>query len=247
MTDKNHILSKPPILEAQIVFSFKTAVDISNINDFHSAVKDKYPQLAQRFNVSHTLGLGGKQSSEAVKQELVGYQLLSADGKKTLFYQKANLVFSELGQYHSWDKFLDEIFETGNKIKGSLANSPFGQVSARYINQFNITPPFDPAKLFNILPKVELSSHKGFMNSSFVKFNLASNNGMQAAVSFFQKGPGTNSSGQIEFILDISVFKDITGTLDNSDQIRADLALLREFKNDVFFNLVTDELLKNYR
>lgn len=244
MKPKYDNLKDAPILEAQIIFHFSDDNDLSQINAVTEKLKHKYPERKERFNLTQTIAFDGKPPKQAT-QELVGFQFLSEDKKRTLFYQKENLIISELGDYHSWDSLISSIAEIIPLL--SMNGKTIKQISARYINRIEIAPPFDPIEYFTFFPNVNLKYHQTSLVDSTIKLNFTENQQLNANITFFQKSKKLNKKGKIEFILDIAASKQTEEKLENYSLLQTDLNQLRDFKNDIFFSLITDKLLEEYK
>ena len=239
-------LAEPPILESQVGLIFKSKIELHTVESSLKKLEASFPKNNKRYNFTQTISIDGKEPERGAAREHVGFQFLSDDSKSSLFINKDSIFFTELNKYNSWDELLKNTLSAFHLLGNELSDTNVVAITSRYINLIKIQPPFNPFDYFKFFPNVTSINHNLTMNSLNMNFRVNSNKGHFADVSFYQRGI-EQETGKIEFILDIVSYLNIEMKISEMRLKDNELASLRDFKNDLFFNLISQEAIENNR
>jgi len=246
MTENYTTFPNPPITEALIDIrtDLPKEVTLDNLILFYDEVKERFPLKEEKvqwktgFKVSPGLG---PQISEHVGG-IDGYLFRSSDKSKIVQSRLDGFTFNKLKPYEDWGTFCNEAKELWIKFLKIAKPKNTTRLALRYINQIDIPLPF---KEFNeyILTIPEIAPGLPNALSEFLMKLVISNDEIKSKAIILEtmKNVETKNGQKIlPLIFDIDVFRQIS--LDpNSEEIWNIMSTLRNFKNDIFFNSLTDK------
>jgi uncharacterized protein (TIGR04255 family) len=226
-------LVNPPIKEALISISF-TGVETTRLSEFCEIVKQSYPKHKGMYELKATFKNDEFSSNGS---ELVGHQILSADEKQIITLKVDTISFHIIEPYSSWDRLKEESEKYFSIFKALFPHLEVKEIGTRYINSLKLPINEDGGfnKYLRLLPSLPDGLPKA-VESYFLQVRIPKpeHNIFSVITQYFKQ---TETPNIVEIILDIHTFKHIENT--NVD-IWESLELLRAFKNDIFFNSITD-------
>ena len=229
-------LLNPPIKEALISISF-TGVEITRLAEFCEITKKNYPKQKGMYELKATIQ-NEELSSEGSR--LVGYQLLSNDEKQFITLRSDSISFHKIEPYSSWEEIKKESKLYFDEFQNLFPTLQINEISTRYINSLKLSiseeDGFD--KYLKLLPHLPVELPK-VVEGYFLQIRLPKPE--EKISSIITQYVNSNTSDTVEIILDIHTFKKIENTDTNIWHL---LELLRVFKNDIFFNSIT-QVTKN--
>lgn len=251
-TFKHETFPNSPITEAPIDIQVTTADNAKTkpfdqrLNDFAARLNDQFPVREERVEHVHEIridsGVGIDTHSASRK---AGYVLFTAVKDKAIQARPNGFAFSKLKPYKNWDALRDEARELWKYYCETMLPSSVIRLAVRYINRIEI-----PLPLGNFDECVRTGIH-------------IADNVPQAVTEFFFRALIPKPDSQIAaivtstieksapempvpYIFDIDVF--MLNTLDpSSDEVWSQMELLREYKNLIFFNSMTDKAKELFR
>ncbi len=244
-------LSKAPIAEAVIDFRcvLPSEVDTVHLNEIAANIEEEYPIVETqmvargRFNISD----GEDPSFQDVSRVVHGLLCKSEEHNNIVQFRRDGFTFSELPPYSDWDSFSQKAKRFWEIYKNKLQPEIIRRVAVRYINHIEV--PLVPTFQFEnyltaypIIPESLPQTISDFLSRVTI---TDADNAIMAHVTQSLLQDGANE-GKITLLLDIDAFQEIPEDtqLENGWDL---LPLLRKFKNDIFFNYITENTLELLR
>ncbi|MEE8483771.1 MAG: TIGR04255 family protein [Nitrospinota bacterium] len=243
------MLSKAPIAEAVIEFRFSpdSSLDFSALKKMGDTITDKFPLKEEKALKEMKWHFSKKEPLPQLKDLGPVMLILSSTEKNRVVQLRTDrYAFSSVGPYSTWNEFSTEAMNVWQRFDiGERINS-FSRVGVRYINNLNL--PKDRNYLERYLsrpPKIPENVSggiEGFLNRVIIK------NSEIPASSTIALALDHNkiSEESLPVILDIDVF--YSDFMEYNEGMILDvLEKLRNFKNDIFFNSLTEEGIGLYK
>lgn len=239
------ILRKAPITEALIDIRVKLSpdMDMRQIDSIYESIKNEYPKKQeQRISQVH---VEQKPGEDIVKSstKINGYRYISSDGKRIVQGRLDGFTFSRLHPYITWEDLRSEAYRLW--LLYGKVTSPYlmTRVALRYINNLNIPMPIrDFSEFLTAPPPVPEGLPQGvssFLTRVFIHEPAI---GANAIITQALEQVITNV---VPIILDIDVFKLQSEGIEEKEAWDT-IEKLRHFKNQIFFNSITDKLKEIY-
>lgn len=248
MSEKYPNLKNPPITEAIIDIRLKLPNDF-NVDDFKSighAIKENYP-VERTLHVGQAkIRLDSAGQSISTQHDINGYRYQSTDGLNIVQLRRNGYTYNRLHPYHSWVEIKDEAMRIWELYLNLARPEHIQRVALRYINNLNVPLPMDDFKDYLTCPP-EVPEGLPQILSSFLTTLIVPKKDSDIYARISQSyEPKVDIKDKIPILLDIDVFKllDEEFQLDNIVDVFEEL---RIYKNEVFFNSITDKLLEEYK
>lgn len=243
MTTERAVFPNAPIVEAvidlrvQLPENFEPAV----LNSYHDLIKEHYPEKKiQRFIKSGIKITDGMDGQVDTTTGIKGIQFNSKEEKKVVQVQIDGFTFSKLKPYERWDVFVAEGKELWNKYKVLTKTLKVVRLALRYINRIDAPLPFGDFNEY-ILTNPQIAPNLPQSVSNFFMRLEIPNNSIDAIAIITQTiDLNTVNNFKVPLILDIDVVHNCEH--DPEDEKIWDIfETLRVFKNDIFFNSITEK------
>jgi len=239
---------KAPIVEALLDIRVKLhqSVTLEKLEAFQDGIKEQYPNKRERHSWQH--GIEMKPGMEPKIAGPIGgpdgYLFVTADETKIVQSRLDGFTFSWLKPYDKWDSLRDEAKEQWNRYRDLYLPELITRIALRYINRIELPLPIKDFKDYILtLPEVAQGisdSMSGFF-MRLVLPHLEPN--CQAIVTETIEPPKDN---KLPFIFDIDVYRE--QAFDPKEQdIWEVFSHLRKFKNEIFFESVTERAKELFR
>lgn len=200
---------------------------------------EPFPEIQdlKQGSIAFRLSPDGEPESRTEGAEVVGVRGTTEDGLWVVQYRHDGLTFSRLRPYPGWSKFLDRARPFVERFIEAVRPPFIERLALRYINVFRLPNPCDPAEYFVAPPSLpeSLRLQVGSLVSRLTVGDPST--GLQAHVAHvLQDDIRPDSMGMI---LDIDVFR-VARLEAEASRLWADLDELRELKNRIFFESITD-------
>lgn len=242
-------LNNAPIAEAIIDFRVKLSSDfkIQKFEPLKEELRDRYPKSEE----SHAFEGGieikkGKLSSTTVKDMgLKGYFFKSADEKQIAQFKNDGFTFNRLRPYTRWEEIIKEAKSLWEIYVDKASPELVTRIAVRYINRLEI--PFKTDKFSHYLvapPDIPAGLPSDIKVDGFFNRIVISDLKQDIKANIIQalEKKGADSRFLV-IILDIDVYKIQDYNIDNIT-IWETFEELRNMKNHIFFNSLTDETLR---
>ena len=239
---KYPVLTNCPIIEALIDIKVQLP-ESKELNDLHAiydVIKDKFPIEKKRYQISGTFELKpeeGRAKSDMSDPQINGFLFYSESKNKIIQSRFDGFTLNKHKPYESWSNLIKEAKENWKEYKKAVEPISIKRLALRYINKIPIKTPFDPSKYFNTLPTL---ANKLDYNIKSLFSQITVENKDINAFANITEGIEKGNDDTIQFLLDIDVFKQ--GEFEDS-KIWNYFEELRNFKNEIFFESITQKTL----
>lgn len=236
------IFPNAPITEALIDIRVEllAEVDINKLETFHERVKDRFPEKKSKgvFAVQVQMSPDGIPQSLPALGGPQGFLFRSPSDHKIVQARIDGFTFNKLKPYEEWQKFRNEARELWNTYREMFKPSKITRIALRYINRIEVPFPFGDFKEYilttpEIAPNLTQSLDHFYMQLAIQKPDIL------ARAVITQTMESVTEKNLLPLVLDIDVFKEATYT--DEETMWDDIEKLRTFKNDIFFNSLTDK------
>ena len=239
-----HIFPNAPITEAILDIKAKLPdrVGLNIFDEFQENIKDRFKDRKTKHSFEAVLKFSpGKDESSPItpKNRIEGYLFESKSEKKIVQARLDGFTFNKLRPYEDWNKFHSEareLWELYNKVVKPIS---VDRIALRYINRIEIPLPFDDFSEY-ILTNPQIAPGLPQALSHFLMRIEIPNDeiGAIAIITLTIKKP--TETQKLPLIFDIDAIKAASYT-DKKPDMWNDFSLLRHFKNEIFFNSITEK------
>ncbi len=248
MAEPRH-LDKAPIREALIDIQITPPVSLDAINGLSQQYVRDIGRESTMWQATFGFNFDGdaeKASSES-KRAKAGKRFDSSDKLHVLQCRTNGLTFSRLAPYEDWDQIRQETQKHWETYAGVIGgHARVTRIAVRYINamafplpmtnfsDYLVTGPTIPTRLPQLvagfLQRVVLidSDHGNFAN---------------VTQALDESGP-TPAPGSVPVLLDIEAFRQVNLAISDTANIFEGLGQLRDFKNRIFFEYLTEKAVE---
>lgn len=236
------VFPNAPITEAllDIRVELPADVDIKKLEAFHERVKDRFPDKKAKgaFAVQVQVSPNGTLQSLPALGGPQGFLFRSPSDHKIVQARMDGFTFNKLKPYEEWKKFRDEARELWDTYHEMFNPSKIMRIALRYINRIEVPLPFGDFKEY-ILTTPEIAPNLPQSLAHFYMQLVMQEPNIKAIAVITQTMENVTENNLLPLVLDIDVFKEAIFT----DEITLwdDIEKLRTFKNDIFFDSVTDK------
>lgn len=237
------VFPNAPITEAllDIRVQLPEEVDIKKLETFHDSIKKRFPEKKQRRSVAVKIPILPESASSTlpVAGGPDGYLFRSPNENKIVQARLDGFTFNKLKPYENWKTFCSEANIFWDMYLKKFNPKKITRIALRYINRIEVSLPIKDFKEYiltnpEVAPKLPQSLSHFFMQIIMPKPEIEAN----AIITQTMDKP--TESQRLPLILDIDVFKEAV-YVDNKEKIWKDFENLRVFKNEIFFNSITEK------
>jgi len=249
MESKHPTLTKAPIKEALIDIQVKLPDDSKPklFNVFFNQIKEKYPDQKIQRHAQYKVQPGAKEGPlEPRGSKIVGYQYISKDKTQVVQARLNGFTFSRLEPYTTWDEFRTEAQRLWKQYSDIAKPDSINRVAVRFINNLQLPMPIpDFAEYLTASPTIPNKLPQGI--SSFLTRNVIYYPEDNVQVIIIQALENIISNTKpAPVILDIDAFI-VSNEGITEEMAWETLEKLRQIKNDVFFESITEKLKEAYK
>lgn len=240
-------LKNAPITEAilEIVADPQEGLQIEDLLRFPSHVRDRFSRAVQKMEFKGGFKLGAEVSILPSEQKAVGYLLHAEEDKKVIQSRLDGFAFSKLKPYESWEVFRSEARDIWGYYIDITKPKAIKRISLRYINRIQIPLPMrDFSEYILTNPQIAPGLPQA-LSGLFMRLELPepSLNATAIVILALDK---RQQSERLPLIFDIEVVGQ-TNYSEDMDSIWAEFEKLRDFKNQIFFESLTDKTKELFR
>lgn len=148
-------------------------------------------------------------------------------------------TFNKLKPYENWQVFCSEAKSLWDIYAESFRPKKITRIALRYINRIEVPLPIKDFKEY-ILTNPEVAPKLPQSLAHFFMQIVMPNQEIEASAIITETMEPPTENQRLPLILDIDVFKERV-YVDDKEEIWNDFEKLRVFKNDIFFNSITDK------
>jgi uncharacterized protein (TIGR04255 family) len=228
---------KEAILDVRV--ELPPEITLDQLLRFQGAIRERYPQKRERKRWQATLGFteSGLQTPVS-KGGPDGFLFSSEDGLNIVQARLDGYTFNRLQPYQEWKLFRDEAKRLWEHYLQIATPTAVKRLALRYINRIGLPVPFNDFKEYMLTtPEIAPALPQG-LKTFFMRLEIPHDS--YHAVALITQTIEPPSNGLLPLIFDIDVVRQATIS-PGSGEIWDAFELLREFKNEIFFNTVTDK------
>lgn len=239
------VLAKPPIKEAifEVLFEDNFNPSLEDINGFNEILKDTFPN---RKDINESLfefsSIDPNQSK--VQQTKIGFSYFNKDNLKMIQTRINGFTFIQLNKtYKDWETFKPEAFHHFFSFADYIGAQKTKRISLRFVNQIDIPQPVSDIKEYFLTGPEIAKGISGAIATTFSRFEII--NEKYDAIGSITQVMSPPTEQLISFIFDIDVINQRAKgqELDLNEQVLSEkFDLLRNFKNEIFFESITVKL-----
>ena len=234
-------LKNPPITEALLDIKAILPKDINadTLLETYEAEKQRYPikEVKAEWEASFQIKPGESPILSQRGGTPQGYMLRSVDKIKVFQSRLDGFTYNQLSPYDTWESFINEGLRLW-KVYSQIAKPiSITRIALRFINKIEIPLPVsDLTEYINTLPSVLLSPDekklKYFMN---VHLEDTKSKNECILTNVIEEQPNSNV---VTIIIDVDAYK---MTDMGMQEILPVITSLKDYKNKVFFNCISDK------
>ena len=243
-------LTKAPIVEAVIDLRVNLPAEFK-LDAFHplrSKLSNDYPGFEEQQIIEQMIKQEAGRAAE-VSTRLSGthgHRLISKDGKNIVQFRRDGFTFSRLTPYTKWEDVFAETWRLWGMYAEAAKPIEVVRIAVRYINRMSFPLPFSNPAEYLKAPPVTAEGWPSEMSaflSRVVMHEPANDIDVNVIQALEPVAPGQTT---VAVIFDIDAYQEVT--LGPGDvTIPERFAKLREMKNRVFFNGLTEKAIELFR
>ena len=234
--------TKAPIVEAILDIQVEPAegMNMEQIGTFFDRVKGRYPEKELRAQGAAVIRISPPGSSvDTPSMQPVGYLYRSPEEKTAVQARIDGYTFNKFNPYDHWGAFNAEARELWQHYVETAKPNRLKKLALRYINRIEIPLPIRDFKDY-LLTIPEIAPGLPQSLAHFIMRLVVPNPEIEATAVINVVMDQSSSAQILPIIFDVDVFK-ITNYAGTSEEIWNDFDQLRVFKNEIFFNSITDK------
>jgi uncharacterized protein (TIGR04255 family) len=245
MIEKRHLPHAPikeALIDIQVAFPEKVTVE---------ALNSKYARIADQYPKHETLQRGefglhnenGQPTTVTIGHTVAGYRYSSEDGHRVAQFRVDGFTFSQLEPYNTWDEMKEEAARLWEVYVDAVSPDPITRVGTRYINILKLPLNTELKEYLEAPPTIPAGLNQEL--GSFLTRVDIHDPTIEARGFLTQALEGVHDD-YAPIVLDIDVF--VTKEFDpREDNLWQCLEQLRDFKNTVFFESITDKAVELFQ
>ena len=238
--EKYPTLSKAPITEALIDIQVKLPdnFDINKLDNIKgisadNTTKHELRRFESKFNIKDGQPLAD------VSNKILGYRYISSDNLYVFQARFNGFTLSRLAPYETWELFKKEGCRLWD-IYSEITNPFIVRIAVRYINKIIIPFPIKDFGDYFTAPITVPEELPQGVNSYFNRV-IINEPSIGASAIITNSMEPISKPDFVPIMIDIDVFKINTNGFE-AEEIWNTLSMMRDFKNKIFYNTITDKL-----
>ncbi len=241
--NKHVVFPHAPIKEAllDIRVELPKQTSLNDLQSIYDSIKERFSEKQQKISYED----GFKMSANGTMETLPtsgkhdGYLFRCANENKIVQSRLDGFTFNKLKPYEDWKNFRDEAHSLWDKYFEIAKPVKIIRLGLRYINEIEISLPMKNFKEYILTIPAIAPNLPQALSGFFMQLTVPNHDiGAEAIITETIKKPTANN--KLPFIFDIDVFQN-TAYNENKSEIWDEFEKLRAFKNDIFFNSITEK------
>lgn len=235
------VFSNAPIVESVLDIQFEQSdgMCLEKIETFHNSIKDRFPNVEKKATSKAHIKISEQGPAiDGSSIDWVGFRYDSPSDKKIIQAKLDGFSFNKLKPYENWEVFSSEARELWERYSEIIQPIRIKRIALRYINRIDIPLPVNDFKEYILtIPEIAHSLPQGLSNF-FMRLEIPKPD--INAMAIINEVMDQMTVPQIlPIIFDIDVFKLVN--YNEHNEMWKDFDQLRIFKNDIFFESMTDK------
>jgi uncharacterized protein (TIGR04255 family) len=240
-------LTRAPITEAIVDFRVTPPpnFDETLLQPVVAQLRESYPVSEPKYGGETQIDFQTGLPPRAVTRDLgyLGTFFKTVDGLGIAQFRQDGFTFNRLKPYTSWEQIQPEAMRLWKIYVQTVKPEYVTRIALRYINHIQITVPANIEDYLTAPPPIPKALPQ--VMSSFLTRVLIHKPDHQLSATITQASEMGSHGDPLTVILDIDAFEMAQLAPDDAG-INESLSLLRDFKNDIFFESVTETALSAY-
>lgn len=236
-----------PIVEAILDIRAKLpeGINLDTLEAFQNSIKDRFPEKKKQYSFGAELKFspGEPSSLQETLNKPIGYLFKSSAKQKIVQARLNGFTLNKLKPYEEWEVFCKEGRELWKLYSNMFKPVKVERIALRYINRIEIPLPLKEFEEYiltipQIAPKLSTKLSTKVMERFFMQFVVPNIDiEANAIITVTTEKPVDD---KLPLIFDIDAYRD-TAYVDTQEKIWDDFENLHKFKNDIFFDSITDK------
>ncbi len=235
-------LKNAPIREAIIDLKVAPAVDATKLEPLFESLKERFPkqEIMQRSTFGFEIGPNELRQSR-VDGAVEGRRLTSDDGRHIVQIRSDGFTFSRLPPYETWEAMKENAEPLWNAYVTHSGAEKVIRTAIRYINVMDLPLPIQAFQDYLCAPPEIPAALPQELGGFFSRIIVVHRELGGAAV--VTQALETSFENKVQVILDIDVFKEAKEMewSASDPSVWATLGKMRDFKNQIFFESITEK------
>ena len=241
-------LENAPIVEALVDIRVKLPpeVDIIKLESIEKLISTQYPKKKKRIKLEGTFGVreGEHPEHKDTPAQVDGYIYASEDEKHIVQTRLDGFTFSRLKPYEAWENLRDEAHRLWEHYVKVASPEIITRVALRYINRLELPLSMGDFNEYLTSPPV-IPQNLSQEISNFLIRVVVPEKPIESFAMVTQAFERVINN-KVPIILDIDVFKKKEYDVSKKDAWE-DIDKLRDFKNRIFFEFITEKTKELYK
>lgn len=245
---KYTVFPHAPITEAVLDIKVEAQSQLSRsmLEKYHEKIKERFPEKQQRTAFKADIKFTPEGPTASIpSSEPDGYLFRSPAKNKIVQVRFDGFTFNKLKPYDNWDVFKAESQELWRLYYELTNPTKITRLALRYINRIEIPLPFNKFQDY-ILTMPAVSPLLPQVLSGFFMRLAIPKPELEATAIINETIENITDNQRLPLIFDIDVFREVNFT-DNLSEIWSIFDKLRAFKNDIFFNSITEKTAELFK
>ncbi|MDR2690715.1 MAG: TIGR04255 family protein [Dysgonamonadaceae bacterium] len=239
-------LNVPPVILS--IFQIKYQKEGIKLNDFlkyDTLLKRKYLNRIDNYHANidmpRTFTPGISTVTGKADTKINSYTYFSKDHKQNLIIEETSITYTDENKYTGWENFKQKSLDSIEMFHEILNQSTIKRISIRFVNRFSLEYLSDPLEYFT----TTISSAKPdglpypLVEYAFKLKTIIPDTNIY---SYINQTTVPVNEKQTDYIFDIDILE-LTDLLFDKDLISDKMEKLREIKNNLFFNSLTQKAI----
>ena len=241
-------LEKAPVVVA--ICQIKFDENSINVNDFlrfddrmRRYLPNRNDNIAASISIRNNTPIPlGKAAINGVSEaKISGYQYFSNNQKEKLEISTEGITYTNEAIYTGWDNFKTKFLKYLEPFSSILERITIKRISIRFINQFEIEEFNNPAEYFNTV--ISSTGKRTDFQYLLLKYGFRMTVDAGDGIYSIINQNADKKTDKFIYIFDIDVLNG-NNLLYTPDAVDKALDQLREIKNNIFFNNITDKIIE---
>lgn len=243
-------LKNAPVREALIDIQFEPRIEVDAIQRFAASQTSEFPKQLDLWEALVGFNVDGSAASSNTTQAIIGKRFDTDGGDPHVLQCRTwGFTFSRLSPYIEWKVLRCDALRLWEDFSREVRPQNITRLAVRYINEIKIPLPMNdfsdylvcPPKVPDPLPQ----SISGFMQRVIIPDDATN---CLSVVNQLFEGQTVMSDGKeaISVVLDFDVFRQVSIEASKVDAIFRTLDALREQKNKMFFEHLTERSVEMF-
>ena len=240
------VFKNAPITEAvlEVVVNPSEGAKFENLMRFHGPIKARFPKVEHSKEVRGGFKFGAETAS-FVEEKPVGFLFRSHQENKVVQARINGFAFSKLKPYENWESFRSEAHDLWRSYAKIVKPMKIARISVRYINRIEIPLHLKDFTEY-ILTHLQIAPNlPQAISQFFIRFEIP-NAEIPATAIIIQTIEKPTDQNRLPLIFDIDVLRENEYPVDSSE-VWTDFEKLHVFKNEIFFQSITDKTKELFR